>query len=193
MGNLCANAFAYADDIVLLSPTCMALRCLISLCEEFAYEYMLTFNPDKCKLLIFSSSEFDIQNVNINICNNKIENVKSEKHLGHIFQNSNTLINIDSIIKDIHVRTNVIVNKFKPISWKSKVALFVSQCSSLYGCPLWQLEDPKINKLYTGWRICCRKILGLHPQTRSYLLPNVMDTMSINDIVMFRMLAFFYK
>ena len=191
IGNLCANAFAYADDIVLLSPTCMALKCLINICEEFANEYMLNFNPDKCKLLIFSSSDLNFDHVNITICNNKIENVKSEKHLGNLFQNSNTLINIDSIIKDIYVRTNVIVNKFRPISWQAKVKLFLSQCSSLYGCQIWQLEDPKLTKLYTGWRVCCRKIIGVHPQTRSYLLPNVMNSMPIDDVVMLRMILFF--
>ena len=152
---------------------------------------MLVFNPDKSKLLIFSSSEFDYQNVNVTVCNNKIENVKSEKHLGNIFQNSNTIINIDSIIKDLHIRSNVIVNRFRPISWQAKVALFKSQCSSLYGCQLWQLEDSKMNNLYTSWRVCCRKILGLHPRARSYLLPNVMDDMPIEDIVMLRMIMFF--
>ena len=101
------------------------------------------------------------------------------------------MVNIDSIIKDLNVRTNVIVNRFRPISWQAKVTLFISQCSSLYGCQLWHLDDPKGKKLYTAWRVCCRKILGLHPQTRSYLLPNVMNTMPIDDIVMFRMLIFF--
>ena len=33
--------------------------------------------------------------------------------------------------------------------------------------------------------------MGVHPQTRSYLLPNVMNTMPIDDVVMFRMILFF--
>ena len=98
IGNLCANAFAYADDIVLLSPTCTALRTLVTVCEKFAAEYMLNFNPDKCKLLVFSSSNHNFQNINITICDHRIENVKSEKHLCHLFQVSNTIINIDSVI-----------------------------------------------------------------------------------------------
>ena len=191
IGNLCANAFAYADDIVLLSPTCKALRFLVSICELFALEYLLNFNPEKCKVLIFSSSDHNFQNINITICNHRIENVKSEKHLGHLFQVTNPIINIDSIIKDINVRTNVIVNKFRPISWQAKVTLFMSQCSSLYGCPLWQLDNPKIKELCTGWRVCNRKILGMHPCTRSYLLHSIMDTMPIDDIIMNRILGFF--
>ena len=58
IGDVCANAFAYADDIVLLSPSCSALRQLITICEQFADEYVVNFNPDKCTLLIFSKSEF---------------------------------------------------------------------------------------------------------------------------------------
>ena len=58
IGNICANAFAYADDIVLLSPSCSALRQLIKICEHFANEYVINFNPDKCTLIIFSKSEF---------------------------------------------------------------------------------------------------------------------------------------
>ena len=39
IGGRCANAFAYANDIVILSPSCSALRCQISVCEGFAKEY----------------------------------------------------------------------------------------------------------------------------------------------------------
>ena len=114
-----------------------------------------------------------------------------EKHLSHLFQVSNPRISLDSIIKDINVRTNVIINKFRPISWQAKVELFMSQCSSLYGCQLWQLDNTKIKELCTGWRFCNRKILGLKPLTRSYLLHNVMDTMPLDILINNRMLGFF--
>ena len=52
IGNLCANAFAYADDVILLSPTCTALKSMIEICEQFSDDYKLQFNPDKCTLLI---------------------------------------------------------------------------------------------------------------------------------------------
>ena len=94
-------------------------------------------------------------------------------------------------MKDINVRTNVIINKFRPISWQAKVALFISQCSSLYGCPLWQLDHSKIKELCTSWRVCNRKILGMHQCTRSYLLHNLMNTLPIDDILMNRILGFF--
>ena len=191
IGHLAANAFAYADDIVLLSPSCQALRNLIDITEKFANEYKLDFNPQKCKMLVYSKDQTIINNIDIRIRGHKIEIVQAEKHLGHVFQNKRNIINMDNIIKDIKVRTNVIINKFKPIAWQAKVTLFQSQCSSLYGCQLWNLDDPMVSRLCTTWNICSRKILGLSAQTRSFLLHQVMDTLPIKDVIMNRIMNFF--
>ena len=191
MGNICANAFAYADDVVLLTPTCTALRRLITICEMFSYDYKLQFNPDKCTLLIFSDTDYSNENICITLCGQNVKNVKTEKHLGHVFENTYDIINLDSIIRDIKVRSNIIVNKFRPTSWESKVLLFKSQCSSLYGCTLWRLDSCKIDRICTDWNICCRRVLNLHPHTRSYLLHHMMDTLPIRNIIMSRILNFF--
>ena len=191
IGHLAANAFGYADDIVLLSPSCKALRFLILICEKFALEYKLTFNPQKCKILLYSTRNIQTGKIDIQIGGHKIEVVSSEKHLGHTFQTNKNIINIDNIIKDMRIRTNVIINKFRPIAWQAKVTLFLSQCSSLYGCQIWNLEDPMVNKLCTTWKVCNRKILGLSKQTRSNLLHQIMDTLPIKDIIMSRTLNFF--
>lgn len=53
MGAICCNAFAYADDIVILSPTCDALRKMVRICEQYAIQFSLSFNPNKCVLIIF--------------------------------------------------------------------------------------------------------------------------------------------
>ena len=191
IGHLAANAFGYADDIVLLSPSCKALKFLILICERFALEYKLNFNPQKCKLLVYSIMDIKTEKIDIKIGGHKIEVVDSEKHLGNKFQADRNIINIENIIKEIRVRTNVIINKFRPIAWQAKVTLFNSHCSSLYGCQIWNLEDPNVNKLCTTWKVCNRKILGLSAQTRSNLLHHIMDTLPITDIIMSRMLNFF--
>ena len=191
MGNLCANAFAYADDIILLSPTCTALRAMISICEKFSDHFKLEFNPEKCTLLIFSDNDFYFKNVKIRLCGHIIKNVKSEKHLGHSFENSYDIINIDSVIRDIKIRSNTIINTFRPMSWESKVLLFTSQCSSLYGCPLWNLDSGRVDRLCMDWNICCRRILGLPPTTRTYLIPHLMNILPIKSIIMKRIMIFF--
>ena len=170
---------------------CSGLRSLINICEIFLADYSLQFNPDKCTLLIFSVTDFYFNNVKVKLCGKIIKNVKSESHLGHTFENSYDIINIESIIRDLRIRTNTIINTFRPISWESKVLLFMSQCSSLYGCPLWRLDSKNIDRLCTDWNICCRRILGLHPATRTFLIPNLMNSLPIKQIIMKRIINFF--
>ena len=67
----------------------------------------------------------------------------------------------------------------------------MSQCSSLYGCHLWNLDDNKVNELYTAWNVSCRRVLGLDARTRTYLISPLMKSMPIEDIIMHRMLSFF--
>ena len=190
-GNLNANAFAYADDVIILAPSCSSLKSLLKICEKYANEFFLSFNPDKCTLLIFADSDYYFNKINIKLCGQSIKNVKSEKHLGHIFQSKPNLINIEPVIKDLRVRTNVIINQFKAISWQAKVKLFLSQCSALYGSQLWSLDDPNLESLYVAWRVCCRKVLGLRQDSRSYILPHLMNSLSIDLMVKKRILNFF--
>ena len=152
---------------------------------------MIKFNPDKCTLLIFSDPNFCVNDINISVSGSKIKNVKNEKHLGHIFQNAENMIDFSSVIRDIKVRTNVIINQFKPISWQAKVKIFLSQCSALYGCHLWNLDDYKIKELHTAWNVSCRKVLGINTQSRTHLLGPLMKSMPIENIIMHRMSSFF--
>ena len=41
------GALAYADDIVLLAPTPSAMRKLLQICDAYAAEFDISFNPDK--------------------------------------------------------------------------------------------------------------------------------------------------
>ena len=111
--------------------------------------------------------------------------------MGHIISARGSLINIEPVIKDMKVRTNVITHQFYSIAWQSKVMLFNSQCMSLYGCQLWNLDDPRVDELSVAWRVCCRRLLALHPRTRSHLLPHIMNSPPVRRVIEKRMLSFF--
>ena len=51
--------FAYADDIALVSPSLSVLRQMIQICEQYAMEYSIVFNPVKSKLMCFNSVTSD--------------------------------------------------------------------------------------------------------------------------------------
>ena len=49
-----AGAFRYTDDIALVSPSIYGLKKMITICESYAQDYHITFNPAKSKLLCFN-------------------------------------------------------------------------------------------------------------------------------------------
>ncbi len=111
--------------------------------------------------------------------------------MGHIISARGSLINIEPVIKDMKVRTNVITHQFYSTAWQSKVELFNSQCMSFYGCQLWNLDDPRVDELSVAWRVCCRRLLALHPRTCSHLLPHIMNSIPVRRVIEKRMLHFF--
>ncbi len=80
MGDICCNAFAYADDVVILSPTCDALRMMVKICEQYATQFSLSFNPNKCVLIISLDSDVFMDSVCIETYGRTIQNVKSVKN-----------------------------------------------------------------------------------------------------------------
>ncbi len=134
-----------------------------------------------------------MDNVCIKMYGRTILNVKTEKHLGHLISSSGGLVNLEPVIKDMKVRTNVITHQFYSVSGQSKVLLFNSQCMSLYGCQLWNLDDPRVEELSVAWRVCCRRLLALHPRTRIHLLPHIMTSLPVRQTIEKRMLCFFLR
>ena len=122
-----------------------------------------------------------------------IQNIKSEKRLGHLISSRGSLVNLEPVIRDMKVKTNVITHQFYNTSWQSKVLFFNSHCMSLYGCQLWNLDDPRVEELSVAWRVCCRRLLALHPRTRSHLLPHIMNCLLVRHIIEKRMLCFFIR
>ena len=49
-----AGEFGYADESALVSPSLSGLRQMIQICEQYAMEYSIVFNPVKSKLLCFN-------------------------------------------------------------------------------------------------------------------------------------------
>ena len=77
--NTFAGAFGYADDIVLLAPSADALEIMISICETYAYEFSILFNPRKSKLMCFN---VNVHNLDITLCGEKVIHCDSETYLG---------------------------------------------------------------------------------------------------------------
>jgi Reverse transcriptase (RNA-dependent DNA polymerase) len=79
------GALAYADDIVLLSPSPIALRKMLEICDTYALDYNICFNAKKSKCLIVAPySQHYLRDYyrdcSFCIANNLIETVDSFTH-----------------------------------------------------------------------------------------------------------------
>ena len=86
LGQWFVGALAYADDIVLLTPTAHPMRKMLTLCDDFADEYCVQFNAKKSKCIYFGASKVSMsrllyQRTQFDVCGNKIEKVDSWPHV----------------------------------------------------------------------------------------------------------------
>ncbi len=80
------------------------------ICEGFSKEFSLNIDPDKSAILLFFYITF-IDDIRLTIFGRIIKIVWEEKHLGHVLSSRGSLVNIDFVIKDMKVRTNIIINQ----------------------------------------------------------------------------------
>ena len=187
IGKVCSAIFVYADDIILLSPTRRAMQVLLDICEQFGKDFGLTYNPAKCETIIFGDSV----NMNLTLCNSNLKIVDKAKHLGLYLHNNRDILSLSSLIADIKTRTNVIMSQFNFLSYDSRMRIFNSNCTSYYGSNLFNLLSLEMVDLDRAWRICSRRILGVHVRTHSRLIPNMMSTLPLSIEILIHMHSFF--
>lgn len=91
-----------------------------------------------------------------------IKNVSYVKHLGRFLSSSDNLTDIKTVIKDIKIGRNIIINNnCQSATTITKVKVFNSQCMTLNGGPFWNLQD--INVLFK--KMACMFITTLHPKS----------------------------
>jgi hypothetical protein len=198
IGQWFVGALAYADDIVLLTPSARAMRKMLSICDGFAINYNMKFNANKSKCLMFrpnrltqggkistaESPVFEIGGITI-------ENVDRWTHLGHVI---NIYLTDDD---DILSRRNCLIGQannflcqFSKLDSVIKNRLFKTYCSSMYGCEIWDLSSKGIEDLCVAWRRGARKVWALPNDTRCDILYLIADVVPVFDEICRRVLNF---
>jgi len=89
IGSNFVGALAYADDLVLVAPSASALRKMLSICDDYAREYSMSFNAQKSKCLVaLPRSRHSLApllcDCDFRIGETPMEMVSSYCHLGHV-------------------------------------------------------------------------------------------------------------
>lgn len=189
------GALAYADDLVLLTPSASAMRRMLLICDRFSTEYNVSFNVNKTKCLNFRPSKYTPSKESplpsFSLGGNIIENVCQWPHLGHV-------INIQcSDSTDIIERKNSFTGQvnnmlchFAKLDSLVKCRLFNAYCSSFYGSELWNLDNSEIDSFCVAWRKGMRRVWGLPVDTSSDTVYLIADSIPIYDELCRRFINF---
>ena len=184
------GAFAYADDIVLLSPTVTGLKSMVDVCQNYSKRFDINFNPNKSQLITFSNRK-NVFNPILFIGNHVVPCVTSVKHLGHTLYCNILKRDCDRIISDFNMRVNMFHGDFGKLHCDIKSRLFKQYCCSFYGSQLYNLCSNDINMICRAWRVGFKRILGLPRTTHCNLLSVLGNTINPHDIFIKRFLKFF--
>ena len=190
IGDSFFGALAYADDILLLSPSRTAMSRMLKLCEKYAKEYDIIFNAAKSKQVLFGNKGNAFAPVMLNDSPIPIGN--SDKHLGCYFGVDMCKNQVENIKQDLFKRANAILSLFNYANSDVLYEIFKSQCLSLYGCQLLNFDMDIMKELSVIWRKCVRRIWRLSPLTHSSLLPEICNDIDIFTQICKRFLKFIY-
>ena len=162
------GVLAYADDLVLLSPTKSGLKAMAKICDDFSNEYDITFNAAKSQYCVFRKSR-RVQDSSIVFRNTSLPEQAFVSHLGHKLFCNPKCDNIDGVIASFYRQYNVFKSRFGCVPSSIQSELFSKHCSSFYGCLLLPFRKC-LKRLQVVWRKALRKVWRLPSLTHCSIL-----------------------
>ncbi len=189
IGTRFCGALCYADDLTLIAPSRYSMKVLLNICDAFAREFNVKFNPSKSVHISFNvDSELPFYITNVPIV--KADNAT---HLGHVIGKDYNSKNISHGVSKLINNANTMLAKFGHCSSGVKANLFQTYCTSFYGSVLWRLNSPIMSRFHVTWRKIIRRVWRLPNLAHSNLLPILMSDTNIDSQLMTRYAMFLYK
>ena len=138
------GCIAYADDLVLMSPTKNGLLQMLDICNQFSLDYKLKFNGAKSQYIVFDRKVNPGEH-NIQVFDIMLTNQDNVNHLGHKVYATTGKNNLDGIIATFYKQFNFFRSRFSKVASSIQARLFETYCSSFYGFVLEPLN--LMNKL----------------------------------------------
>ena len=185
---------AYADDIVLLSPSRTGLQEMLNITQCFFSEHGITIstNPDlsksKTKCMAFNAPE-DPANISLN--NVDIPWVSSYKHLGHLLHSSedwkhDLMLKRGTFIGGVHELQQELGLQHPDVMLK----LVNTYNTSFYGSTLWDLNSDAADKLWASWHRMLKCVYKLPLATHRYIVKELSSLPHLKTMLCRRFLKF---
>ena len=141
-GNNFVGALCYADDLTLLCPSLKGLQLMLHVCESFAEEFDLQFNPKKSECIHLSKDCDNIQQYHVFLNGLPLKWVSRVKHLGnYIERHVNDTADVNAKCGDLVYKVNSLLSNFRSVDTNVLIKLFKAFCCSFYGSQTWTLKQ----------------------------------------------------
>lgn len=199
-GNIRTSIIAYADDIILISPTLTGLQQMLDACTNYGQYHGIKFKHSKTQFII--SGKCELPNPQLSIYNNTIKPKDELHHLGFIWKKSHQhrlnlkshreyrireMWSITSSLISAGVRKlhpNTIINLFR--------TLVLPKLS--YGLEIVNMSLTESCSLDSQARSCLKSLLGVSKHSRNYAhqiydIPEVSHLLSSRKHLILRQLV----
>ena len=207
IGNYYYGSSAYADDLILLSPTRSGLQEMFDICYSYfnEHEIIISTNPDpaksKTKCIFFPYGQQEQLPTPILMGNTKLPWVDEWPHLGnnlnrHDFKYPGN----GSLKQDLLDKRGKFIGKFHGLFQEfgfmdSDLMLKVIHiyATAFYGSQLWDFSGNDATKLYNSWNSQVRLIFRVPNTTHRYLIEKISNSRHIKFHLYKRYLSFIHS
>ena len=203
IGHRPVNALAYADDVVLLSPSRAGLQKLVQMCETFAVSRDIKFNDKKTVCMMFNPQRphqfthlSGSQSPVVTLGGTVLTWVDHFKYLGHVLDcNLSDRGDMRRIKRSLYYSVNMLCALVGRANKDILVKLFKSYCTSFYGCELWNpaSERKAFRELCVAYHSCVKKLVKVPKSFRNHPLCLALDIMTCPILVASRQLLFYKR
>ncbi len=160
IGGIVINHFCFADDVVLLTTSIAALKKMLKICENYAKEHDLTFNPTKTVCQVFCDYGFDQTMPLIKLCGKTLQWKETVRYLGFDINCHNR--DEEELIRrkrELYARANLIRNRFSSCSLRVKKFLFRTFFSNIYCISVWvPVKKALFHHIKVAYNDACRMV-----------------------------------
>ena len=187
VGNYFYGAAAYADDIILLSPTRSGLQEMFNICFNYFndHDIIISTNIDpkksKTKCIFFPYGPKENDPIKIMMGDVPLPWVDSWPHLGNDLFSGDFKFPLNcSFSKDCRHKRGKFIGKFHEL-WQEfgfSDPNFILQvikiyATSFYGSCLWDFGNSDTNKLFNSWNMVIRTTFNLPRTSHRYFIENI--------------------
>lgn len=190
-----SNIQAYADDIVIYSPTASGLQVMLDKIGNLVGELKLELNVNKTKVVIFSRRSKIYDGISFSVNNVNIEIVNNYKYLGSVLSHDfSEALDMERVLSSFNKSFGVLMRKFNSTDFNVKYCLFNYFCTAFYGAEMWlyNFNSKRVfKKIAVSYHFALKRIIGFPKYFSNHIACSVLDTFTFEHFVNLKFLKYY--